>query len=373
MTTPALIIAGLSTGAGQEELMAALREHAPATEAVGLFSVGTPSADHHLLDPVMCGEELTRSLFLQASADAELALILGTAGLFDAPAVSGHSTQDINPGSAAHLAVLLGVPVVLVIDASGMAQTLGAVVKGVSTMDPDLRIQGIILQGCSSASHYERCRAAVEAQGLQVFTDPAAIISLAAVPVLPPVTTGEGEGVEKHPAHPVIALNTGAQADWAVQLHALGARVVDFDPATDLLPECDGLIIDGSLAPELGDLIDRGRPVYVQGEATWQLVAQFGLSAEAGPHDPGYYREAVSMMDSVFFPPGFRALGVDAAAAVQLVADSSGWQALWAWRDPAGRVIREGLQQGTVVASALRIHPAAVTLALRRFLDACSS
>ncbi len=59
-------------------------------------------------------------------------------GLFDG---IGSSTA----GSTADVAKLLGLPVILVIDARGKAASLAALVKGFKEHDKNLKIEGVVL------------------------------------------------------------------------------------------------------------------------------------------------------------------------------------------------------------------------------------
>src|SRR5581483_8785615 len=52
-----------------------------------------------------------------------------------------------------HVAKLLGLPVLLVVDASRAARSLAAVVLGCRTLDPDLRLIGVVLNNVGSESH----------------------------------------------------------------------------------------------------------------------------------------------------------------------------------------------------------------------------
>src|ERR1700683_3638837 len=65
------------------------------------------------LDPFLCGEDLIAPMFQHGASGAQVAVIEGVMGLFD-----GVDGPDPNFGSTAHVARLLGAPVVLVVDAA---------------------------------------------------------------------------------------------------------------------------------------------------------------------------------------------------------------------------------------------------------------
>lgn len=365
MVAPAgLVLAGLTARSGQVGIAAELIN----ARGGARFSVGAPQQGCWLLDPVMCGPERIRDLYAQGSRGADLAVITGTGGLFDARTVPGGFVEGTAPGSPAHVAILLGLPVVLVIDLSGMSQTVGAVIKGITSMDTSVRIAGVVLLGWSGETHRETCRSAVEAQGIPVVDDLDGIAALAEHPATGR-ERGAGASVKKHPDNPVIAVATGTQPEWAYLLSAEGAQVVDFDPRTDQTPDCDGLIITGGIAPDLRTHVASGKPLYVEGLAAGQLAKQLKLDLSSGDYDADVYREAVALDHSLMCEAGQRVIGVDRAKAVSVT--SPGWAPMWGWRTTT-RLVREGFQRGNVSATSLGIHPAGVAGAVERFVAACA-
>ena len=84
-------------------------------------------------------------------------------GLFDGvPAESGRS------GASADVAAALGMPVLLVLDVSGQAQSAAAVVKGCATYDPRLSVAGVIVNRVGSERHRRLVVEAIEAMGIPV-------------------------------------------------------------------------------------------------------------------------------------------------------------------------------------------------------------
>ncbi|NNK79156.1 MAG: cobyrinate a,c-diamide synthase [Litoreibacter sp.] len=84
---------------------------------------------------------------IAALAQGDGPLIVEAAmGLFDGAPPDG-------TGSAAQLAKTLDLPVVLVVDCAKAAQSIAALVKGFVTFDPDIRINGLILNKLGSARH----------------------------------------------------------------------------------------------------------------------------------------------------------------------------------------------------------------------------
>ncbi len=106
---------------------------------------------------------LLNALAGEAAAGADYLIVESAMGLFDGiPGEKGRS------GSAADLARLYGLPVILVLDVSGQSQTAAALAKGFATYDPDVRIAGVILNRLGSDRHKRLAGAAIEALGIPV-------------------------------------------------------------------------------------------------------------------------------------------------------------------------------------------------------------
>jgi len=77
------------------------------------------------LDLRMCGPDFCRSSFAAGASLSEVAVVEGVMGCFDGP------FERDGFGSTVYMAEQLGIPVILVIDASRMCQTAGAVAEGI--------------------------------------------------------------------------------------------------------------------------------------------------------------------------------------------------------------------------------------------------
>jgi cobyrinic acid a,c-diamide synthase len=113
------------------------------------------------LDPVLCGPGRIAPLFAHGAAGAGIAIIEGVMGLFDGRG----STAE---GSTAHVARLLGAPVVLVVDAAAQGRSVAALVSGFAGFDPGVRLGGVILNRVGSARHEEILRDALAGIGMPV-------------------------------------------------------------------------------------------------------------------------------------------------------------------------------------------------------------
>ncbi|MDD5758675.1 MAG: cobyrinate a,c-diamide synthase [Desulfobulbaceae bacterium] len=103
------------------------------------------------LDLRMCGAPYVRNCFDRHRSNADIAVIEGVMGLFDG-----------GIASPAALAKALRIPVLLLVDAKGCAESIAAVVKGFETLDPELALMGVIFNRVASPRHLELLRSAVQ-------------------------------------------------------------------------------------------------------------------------------------------------------------------------------------------------------------------
>ena len=168
-----VVIAGTHSGVGKTTvatgLMAALRlaGHRVGAAKVGpdfidpgyhSLAVGRPSRN---LDMWMSGADAIAPLTARAGTGVDLLVIEGVMGLFD-------GAGDGTPSSTADVAVLLDAPVILVIDAAAMSQSVAALVHGFASHDPRVRVAGVILNRVGSAGHETLLRDALAPSGLPV-------------------------------------------------------------------------------------------------------------------------------------------------------------------------------------------------------------
>jgi cobyrinic acid a,c-diamide synthase len=230
VSTPAVVIAAPASGSGKTTvatgLMGALRR---AGHTVAPFKVGPDFIDpgyHALaaqrpgrnLDPVLVSEQLIGPLYRHGSDGADVAIVEGVMGLFDGR-IENHATGTAQ-GSTAHVAALLGAPVVLVVDARGQSHSIAALLHGFSTFDQAVRIAGVILNRVGSPRHEEVLRQACEHAG---------------VPVLGAIPRADELSVPSRHLGLVTAVEHGRQAHAAVEaMTALVAHHVDLAGITAL-------------------------------------------------------------------------------------------------------------------------------------------
>ncbi|MFG6442104.1 cobyrinate a,c-diamide synthase [Roseateles sp. LKC17W] len=153
-TCPALMVSAPASGQGKTSVTAAIARHARnAGRRVRVFKTGPDYLDPmvlerasghpvYQLDLFMGGLAHCRALLAEAAATSDLILVEGVMGLFDgAP-------------SSADLAEAFGLPVLAVIDASGMAQTFAALALGLQNFRRDrIRLCGVVANRVGSEGH----------------------------------------------------------------------------------------------------------------------------------------------------------------------------------------------------------------------------
>ena len=115
----------------------------------------------HNLDTWTMSDGTLSALIADLQRDSSAIMVEGVMGLFDG-APDGR-------GSAADLSRRTGWPVVLVVDASGMAASVAALVHGFTSFDPGVVVAGVIFNRTGSARHGELLRRAMEPVGIPVF------------------------------------------------------------------------------------------------------------------------------------------------------------------------------------------------------------
>jgi cobyrinic acid a,c-diamide synthase len=345
---PRLVIAAPASGCGKTTvacgLMAALRARGLAVSGhkvgpdyidPGYHALATGRAPRNL-DPFLCGEELIAPLFRHGAAGAQVAVVEGVMGLFDGvdntvmPASHAAPANPISPdfGSTAHVARLLGAPVVLVVDAARAGRSVAALAAGFVGFDPRTPVAGVILNQVASDRHERLLRDALAGAGLPVYgvirrtegiitpsrhlglipaaeraalagqaidrmgaliaasCDLDALLALAArATALPGPAWSPPPATARITPAPTIAIAGGAAftfgyTEQAELLEAAGARVARFDPLRDEdLPEgtaglvlgggfpemhASGLSANGRLRDRVAALAARGAPVAAE-------------------------------------------------------------------------------------------------------------
>lgn len=154
---PAFLITAPSSGSGKTTIARALMaRYASKGMKVQPFKCGPDYIDTKFhervcgrpsinLDVFMMGEEHIKELFTHYSSDADIAIIEGMMGMFDG--------YDHDKGSAADIAQVLDIPVVIVIDSHSSAYSIAPLLRGLIGFDSRIQVAGIIFNKVGSANH----------------------------------------------------------------------------------------------------------------------------------------------------------------------------------------------------------------------------
>jgi cobyrinic acid a,c-diamide synthase len=309
VSVPRVVIAAPGSGHGKTSvatgLLGALRQRglAVSPHKVGpdyidpgyhALAAGRPGRN---LDPWLVGEDQIVPMFVHGASTptpADIAIVEGVMGLFDGASGRGDFA------STAHVARLLGAPIILVVDAAGVSSSAAALLHGFATFDARTPLDGVIFNRVGSAHHERLLRDAADAAGVPVLgvirrlgqlavpsrhlgLVPAAELGGDAAAAAGALTTVVGGGVDLEAVlrlartagalpdtadisaeravvsapPPRIAVAGGAAFTFGYAEHpellaAAGAEVVTFDPVRDeKLPEqVHGLVIGGGFPEE---------------------------------------------------------------------------------------------------------------------------
>jgi cobyrinic acid a,c-diamide synthase len=160
---PALFLTAPASNQGKTTITAALaRYFTNQGKVVRVFKTGPDYLDPQILaqasrQPVeqldiwMAGEDYCQDMLYQAAQVADLILVEGAMGMFD------------GEPSSADLAARFGLPMAIVMDVKGMAQTAAAVATGLANFRNDVQVAGLIANRCGSERHAELIRDALPA------------------------------------------------------------------------------------------------------------------------------------------------------------------------------------------------------------------
>ncbi len=164
--TPGLILAAPSSGSGKTTIaLGLMRALARRGVRVAAAKAGPDYIDpgfHRVatgrpclnLDPWAMQAQTRAGLASELGIDADLIVCEGVMGLFDGIDAAG-------TGSSATLAAETGWPVLLAVDAKGLAASFGPLVAGFAAADPAVRIAGAIANRTGGTRHVELLRQAL--------------------------------------------------------------------------------------------------------------------------------------------------------------------------------------------------------------------
>lgn len=289
------------------------------------LAAGRPSFN---LDLWLMGQPYVEHIFSETASGTDVTVIEGMMGLYDG--LPGGA------GSTAHLAKILGLPVVLVLDAQAGAQSIAAIALGFQQYDRNVKVAGIIVNRVASEGHRSLIAESLDKVGLpllgaipfddrltfpggagfaanqrimawikatagildrsldwQLFRRCVCSAGLSTVRSLP-TTAAELAAKSKYLGLRLAAARDAAfcfyYQDYPVWLKQLGIELVEFSPLQDpqLPPGIDGLLLgNGPLSQYVADLAAnkpmlqairaayyQGMPIYGEGGGFQYLLDQ---------------------------------------------------------------------------------------------------
>lgn len=284
VSCPAVLIAGCASGQGKTTVTAALaRYHARLGRRVRVFKTGPDFIDPTILEAAsgasvynidcwMVGTEHSRALLAAAAREADLILVEGAMGLHD------------GEPSAADLAVTFELPVAAVIDAGSMAQTFGALAKGLKEYR-SVPFAGVIANRVAGARHAGMLAASLPSD-------------IALLGILPKAT-------RSFPERHLGLVLADELAELTTMLDAL-ADLVGESGYTALPPAVQFMPCDTPAVPRL--LV--GRRVAVARDAAFSFLYRanidclVAMGAEVAFFSP-VADEAVPVVDALYLPGGY--------------------------------------------------------------------
>jgi cobyrinic acid a,c-diamide synthase len=306
---PRLVVAGTHSGVGKTTVATGLAAaFAARGRRVAAFKVGPDFIDpsyHALasgrpgrnLDPFLCGPELVGPLFAHGAAGADLAIVEGVMGLFD-------GAGDGELASTAQVAKLLRAPVLLVVDAGGLARSVAALVHGYATWDPGLRLAGVVLNRVASDRHERLLRQALAPLPV------VAVLRRQAAVATPERHLGLVPAAERAAAAARTVAALGAAVDAAADLDAVAALAAAAPPLA-VTPWDPHAALAASGGPPAGRTGARPARVAVAAGPAFTFVYQENLElleaagAELAGFDPTADGDLPAGSDAVYLGGGF--------------------------------------------------------------------
>jgi len=163
-----LIIGGTNSGVGKTIITLALL-HSLKNKNLQSFKVGPDFIDplyhkavtgkpSYNLDSFLLSEDTILSSFYSKNFD--VAIIEGVMGLFDGLGPDFY-------GSTAHIASIIGSPVILVIDGGKLSYSAAAILHGFKNLDKNLNISGVIFNNIGGERHLKMLKESAKMAGVE--------------------------------------------------------------------------------------------------------------------------------------------------------------------------------------------------------------
>ena len=249
-STKGIVVAGTQSGCGKTTLsLGLMAAFADRGLKVAPFKVGPDFIDpgHHQrvtgrvsrnLDGWMLDRDTNRRIFVHSAAGADIAVVEGVMGLFD-----GYDGLT-EAGSSAQMSKWMGLPVVLVVDASSMARSAAALVQGFENFDAQLNFAGVIFNRIGSRRHLQYLQEALK--------------DTVRLPCLGGLARSEAITIPERHLGLVTREDFSTGAEWIAGLSKHISEAIDLDRLLSSAVE-----IDPESLPDAAPTKQTGRPVRV--------------------------------------------------------------------------------------------------------------
>ncbi|CAC5340492.1 MULTISPECIES: cobyrinate a,c-diamide synthase [Planktothrix] len=165
-----LIVAGERSGVGKTTITLAILSYLKKHNSnIQSFKVGPDYIDpmfHHYvtgkpcynLDSILTSESYIKACYNQHIQTCDYGLIEGVMGLFDGIP----NGEKVPIASTAQIALILDLPVILVLDCSRLSGSIAAIALGFKNFNPDIKLEGLVLNKVGSDRHLELLKAFLE-------------------------------------------------------------------------------------------------------------------------------------------------------------------------------------------------------------------
>ncbi|MCK9151172.1 Ni-sirohydrochlorin a,c-diamide synthase [Methanobacterium alcaliphilum] len=164
-----IVLAGTGSAVGKTTISTGIMSALSSKNKIQPFKVGPDYIDptyHTLatgkpsrnLDSFFMSEAQIREAFFRAMkiSNSKIGIIEGVRGLYEGISPTG----DV--GNTASIAKALNAPVILIMNARSLVKSAAAVVLGFKMLDPEIKIEGVILNQVKGQRHYLKAKEAIE-------------------------------------------------------------------------------------------------------------------------------------------------------------------------------------------------------------------
>ena len=300
MTTvscPALFLVAPASGQGKTTITAALaRLLKRQGKVVHVFKTGPDYLDPQILEQAsghavtqldmwMAGEDWCQQKLYEAAEKADLILIEGAMGMFD------------GQPSSADLAARFAVPIAIVMDVKGMAQTAAAIAVGLANFRDDVEVAGLIANNCSTERHRE-------------------LIDESLPDNLPLLATLKKSDEVALPERHLGLVQAAEVRDELEQRFEAGADWLETAGVGNILEQIKPVSFTSIELPEVEPLL-RGKRIGVARDAAFTFVYESNLQllhdmgAEVTEFSP-LFDHVLPEVDALWFPGGYPELHTEA-------------------------------------------------------------